>query len=417
MSKEEEKKSVGKKENSKKLLVMICGVAFIVATVIIICVVLSKGRVMAATMRLVAYEGEISLTGESEKELSVTENAKLYSGNVLSTKIASKGHISLDDTKLVTLEELSRADFEQEGKKLALHLSEGSLFFNVTEKLTDEESFDIRTSTMLIGIRGTSGYVNIASETKEQVWITDGETHVSVTHPMSGAVDEADVEGGKHLTVIYNDDGTIDMQIDDIPYIGSLPADAIEEVFANISLLERVSEAAGWSEEDVKDRTRMGKISTAIEVKAVDGIEHAAYYSYEKLPEWVESWLDDTVAACDDQDWDEAFSLLQDGSLDRIWQLGFNDHIYYNGYKIWLTYSDDERKNRGLRIIPEGEGMGYAITTQYNSKKSQEQKIYAYCPCVDGMYNGDAYFCHMFEGGSKGTIHIINFGKWRQENL
>jgi len=30
MSKEEEKKSVGKKENSKKLLVMICGVAFIV---------------------------------------------------------------------------------------------------------------------------------------------------------------------------------------------------------------------------------------------------------------------------------------------------------------------------------------------------------------------------------------------------
>ncbi len=57
--------------------------------------------------------------------------------------------ISLDDAKIVTLDESSSAEFTQEGKKLALNITEGNIFFNVKEHLADDESFRISTSTMV----------------------------------------------------------------------------------------------------------------------------------------------------------------------------------------------------------------------------------------------------------------------------
>ena len=34
------------------------------------------------------------------------------------------------------------------------------MFFSVDEKLKEDEEFEIHTSTMVLGIRGTSGYVS-----------------------------------------------------------------------------------------------------------------------------------------------------------------------------------------------------------------------------------------------------------------
>lgn len=48
---------------------------------------------------------------------------------------------------------------------LELYVRSGSLFFDVTEPLEEDESMDIRTSTMAVGIRGTSGWVEVEDET------------------------------------------------------------------------------------------------------------------------------------------------------------------------------------------------------------------------------------------------------------
>lgn len=396
----------GDKKRTGWIIACAAGAALIVL-VAVIGILRSRSGLSAAVMRVIRYEGEVALMDEAEKALPLTENTKLYSGNILETKAFSKGYVALDDTKLVTLEELSRADFVREGKKLALHLREGSLFFQVNQKLDADESFDIETSTMLVGIRGTSGYVEVTSEKKEQLWLTDGEVHVSATHPVSGAVEQADVAGGEHLTVTYNDDGTIDIQVEDMPYIGSMPSMAVDEVISDAALLARVQDATGWSKEDMKERAAMGRSYVAVEAKAVDGIEHAAYYGYEELPEWVESWLDETIALCEAGDWNGAIDRALYDDLDKMYKLGLNDHIYHNGYKFYWTYQEGGLLGRNIFILPVADGDGYSLHKQ-NDDDGTEIRTYEYCACVDGMYNGEAYRYDMWEDGRRGTVPVTN---------
>ena len=53
----------------------------------------------------------------------------------------------------------SKIAIKKEGKDLDIEVKSGSLFFNVTEPLEDDETLNIRASTMLVGIRGTCGWV------------------------------------------------------------------------------------------------------------------------------------------------------------------------------------------------------------------------------------------------------------------
>lgn len=62
--------------------------------------------------------------------------------------------------------ELRKAD-----KQLEVMLNAGTLYFNVTEPLSDNESQNIRTSTMIMGIRGTSGWVRVEDQWHSQVYI------------------------------------------------------------------------------------------------------------------------------------------------------------------------------------------------------------------------------------------------------
>lgn len=43
------------------------------------------------------------------------------------------------------------------GKKLEMLLQSGDIFFNISQPLDDDETLNIRTSTMAVGLRGTSG--------------------------------------------------------------------------------------------------------------------------------------------------------------------------------------------------------------------------------------------------------------------
>lgn len=113
----------------------------------------------AATMHLTRTDGSVNVFDESKKTISPTENLGLYSGYRIDTLEASYAWISLDQAKLTKLDQNTQVEIVKDDRALEIHVLEGSLFFHITEPLADDEALDIRTSTMITGIRGTCGWV------------------------------------------------------------------------------------------------------------------------------------------------------------------------------------------------------------------------------------------------------------------
>ena len=156
----------------------------------------------ASTMRLARAEGCVFLNDESGTELSYRENMRLYSGNTVATEADSRAGISLDETKIVTLDEQSFASLHQNGKKLRVKLENGAMYFSVSKPLASDEQFDIETSTMVLGIRGTSGYVEALSPTSSLVILTSG--HAVIT-AVSG--EEQEINPGQCVVIRLTSSG------------------------------------------------------------------------------------------------------------------------------------------------------------------------------------------------------------------
>lgn len=139
----------------------------------------SCGKNKAATMKLIKTDGEVGVENEKGKAVDLIENLGLYNGYGIDTQKKSFAWIDLDDTKLTKMDEKSDVDIKKDGKKLELVVNSGSLFFNVTKPLEDDESMDIRTSTTICGIRGTCGWVESHGDTS-YVGLLDGKVECSV---------------------------------------------------------------------------------------------------------------------------------------------------------------------------------------------------------------------------------------------
>ena len=109
----------------------------------------------AGTMRLLHYEGAVEILDASGEPRFIMENVRFDSGETLVTGEDGIAAVSLDTDRIVTLDANSRAIFEQQGNSMKLTLKEGALLLDVQKKLDENESLDIQTSTMTVGIRGT----------------------------------------------------------------------------------------------------------------------------------------------------------------------------------------------------------------------------------------------------------------------
>ena len=156
----------------------------------------------ASTMRLARAEGCVFLKDEAGTELSFRENMRLYSGNTVQTEADSRAGISLDKTKIVTLDEDSFVGLHQTGKRLRVKLETGAMYFSVSKPLASDEQFDIETSTMVLGIRGTSGYVEALSPTASMIILTSG--HAVIT-AVSG--EEQEINPGQCVIVRLTSSG------------------------------------------------------------------------------------------------------------------------------------------------------------------------------------------------------------------
>ena len=140
-----------KKLFSKRLF----SLPFVLVFTLFLAVTVLAETYTATTMRLLRYEGTVEIVDSSGKSGLVMENIRLNSGESLHTGAASSASVGLDSTKIVTLDENTKVDFTKQSNAIQLSLAEGSFFLDVSEKLSEDQTMDVKTSTMTVGIRGT----------------------------------------------------------------------------------------------------------------------------------------------------------------------------------------------------------------------------------------------------------------------
>ena len=113
----------------------------------------------ANTMRLLRYEGDVRIEDASGQPRFIMENARFDSGEAMVTGADGIASVGLDDSKIVTLDVNTRVEFAKSSNALKLTVSEGQLLLDVRQKLDENQTLDIQTSTMAVGIRGTIVYV------------------------------------------------------------------------------------------------------------------------------------------------------------------------------------------------------------------------------------------------------------------
>ncbi len=171
---------------------IVAGAVVIVAAAVAAIILLSgKNDLVATTIRFLRMQGTVSLLDSKDRDVSITENLRLNNGNKVLTATESFASLGLDDYKIVALDQSSKTVVIQEGMRVELNLESGALYFNVTKALAEDESFDIKTSTMIVGIRGTCGYVSA-----DDLFLVEG--HVEVNDPTTGETFE--VKAGEWLS-------------------------------------------------------------------------------------------------------------------------------------------------------------------------------------------------------------------------
>ena len=238
----------------KQKIISISVIAVVIIAAIVACVLLfGKKGYVATTMRLLRVEGTVNIEDSKGNSKPVIDNIRFQSGDALNTGSDGLASVGLDDSKIVTLQNDSRAEFKKKNKQLELKLTKGAIFFEVTEKLSDDEKFEIKTSTMTVGIRGTSGYVFYDEDGREALVITDGVVHVVAVNPVTGEVKEEDVPAGKKIKVYhYNDrkENSVEFFLEELEE-DEIPAFSLTMLAENEALLNKVCADTGWSKETI----------------------------------------------------------------------------------------------------------------------------------------------------------------------
>ena len=181
-----------KNVNLKRILCTILAGALIIMPV----TPASAATARATTMKLEKTEGTVTLKTQNGTARKITNGMRLYNGYTLGTAKYSYAYVSLDNAKAVKLDQSSTATLRQSGKQLELLVKSGKLFFNVSQPLTSKESMNIRTSTMVTGIRGTCGVVEHVSSNTSKLHLIEGKV------TLGSGENATTIHGGQTATII-----------------------------------------------------------------------------------------------------------------------------------------------------------------------------------------------------------------------
>ncbi|MCR5399880.1 MAG: FecR domain-containing protein, partial [Lachnospiraceae bacterium] len=251
--------STDPKNNKKRIIIILLAAVAVVAAAIVTYSVFNKA-IKANTMRLLRIVGTVELRADGQLK-TIVDNMRLASGNVITTGEESLASISLDDSKIITIEEESEAEFYKNGKQLELNLTKGKLFFDVRKALDENESLDIKSSTMVVGIRGTSGYVWTNPETGEEcIFIADGHVEVTSNEDTEGAEGasqsepkKVEVKPGEILvTKVVEENGVKKVEMEVKPAtIADIPPAVFHELATHQETFDRFIEESGFDRDEV----------------------------------------------------------------------------------------------------------------------------------------------------------------------
>lgn len=209
---------------------------FLFFLVLILLVPACGSRETAATMHLVRTEGAVSVNNTDGAPVALIENLGLYSGYGVATQGESYGWIDLDETKLAKMDEDSEVEIVKRDKLLELCVQSGGLFFNVTEPLAEDETMNIRTSTMLVGIRGTCGWVYVEDDSLMHVYLLRGKVECSVLGGDSNALASEMLTAGQVARMTLSE-GTASIVVEDFSE-QDIPAFVMTEIEEDTAMIE-----------------------------------------------------------------------------------------------------------------------------------------------------------------------------------
>jgi hypothetical protein len=147
---------------------------YLVAILVVLVLTACNQSAKATSMHLVKATGTVDIFDEAGDSVTYMEELGLYSGYHINTNLESYAWIDLDHVKLTKMDAASEVEIQKKGKALEVVVHTGSLYFNITEPLLEDESLNIRSSTMMVGIRGTKGWVTAQDETHFYVFLLEG---------------------------------------------------------------------------------------------------------------------------------------------------------------------------------------------------------------------------------------------------
>ena len=228
----------------------------------------------ANIMRLMNYEGEVYILDEDGNARFLMENIRFNSGESLNTGVGAMASVGLDASKILTLDAMTQVNFIQEKNHMTLKLASGRLLLDVQKKLDENESLDIQTSTMSVGIRGTVVYLTSFDGSEEeinklllesnenfrellnqalpadfsgdfsQLVVLEG-TAVASFRNDQGKLESVEVHAGEKLTVLdENKDSNADSSIKTQATVSDLGDDTVEFIRNDPALSDRVEQAS-----------------------------------------------------------------------------------------------------------------------------------------------------------------------------
>ncbi len=200
----------------------------------------SAATAKAVTMRVQLVEGSVTIKDASGISLSFFEDMQIYSGYSVVTGDNSFAYISLDDSKAIKLDMNTSVTIKKSGRKLQVKLIAGQIIFNVTEPLAGNEDLEIRTSTMVTGIRGSSGVMS-----KDYLMYATGS---GIGYVKEGSqINSFHIKGGQRLDIALANTSAL---LSDA-LISGFPSLYLNEVAENTQLQHSIDKGGVYSSADM----------------------------------------------------------------------------------------------------------------------------------------------------------------------
>lgn len=216
------------------------------------CSPVSAATARATTMKLESTTGTVTLKSQNGAARKITKGMRLYNGNTIETAASSYAYISLDSSKAVKLDAGTKASLRQNGRRLELFVKSGKLFFDVKSPLGSSESMNVRTSTMVTGVRGTCGIVEVISSEVSQLHLLEGKVTFTTTNAETGKQETTIVTGGQTATIEKVTKNTEDITVEAMSE-EKVPLFAIEEVVKDRRLQEKIENTTSLRVEKMAD--------------------------------------------------------------------------------------------------------------------------------------------------------------------